>query len=146
MLEPLDRDFGALHLADQGRVGQGVQEREGIQVDAIGLPREKQRVRLDRIEHGGGRALGNVHVDRAEMLGQNRAGRSVLRPDVLEHRRIAGLLRMVIDDQIHAVDQAAEIVRLDIHGGDPVEIGELGRRDRLDLNVQEIRHARSPAG
>ena len=37
VVEPLERDFGALHLADQRGVGQRIEVRERLDVDAVGL-------------------------------------------------------------------------------------------------------------
>ena len=67
------RDFRAFHLADQLRVGQRIEVREGLEVDAVGLPVEEQRVGLDRVEHRRRGALGDVDVDRAQVLGEDRA-------------------------------------------------------------------------
>ena len=140
VLEPLERDFRAFHLADQRRVGQRVEERERLEVDAIGLAREEQRVRLDRVEHRRRRALGDVHVDGAQVLGEDRARRPVVGADVLEDRRVARLLGMVVDDQIDARQQPAEVVRLHVDGGDAIEARELVGRDRLDLDVEQVGH------
>ena len=35
-------------------------------------------------------------------------------------RRVPGLLGMMVDDQVHVVDEAAEVVRLDVHHRDAV--------------------------
>ena len=43
-------------------------------------------------------------VDGTKMLGQDRAGRAVVGADVLENRAVAGLLRMVIDHEVDALD------------------------------------------
>ena len=48
---------------------------------------------------------------------------------------------MVIDDEVHAGQQAAEVVRLDVDGRDAVEAGELVGRDGLDLDVEHVGHA-----
>ena len=47
---------------------------------------------------------------------------------------------MMIDDQVDAVDGAAEVVRLHVHHGDAVEVGELRRRDDLDVDVEQVHH------
>ena len=74
------------------------------------------------------------------MFGQDRRGRSVIGPDVLEYGRVAGLLRMMIDDEIDPIDHAAEIVRLHVHHGDPVEL--LGGFDGngLHVDVEQVHH------
>ena len=140
VLQPLERDVRAFHLPDQRRIGERIQERERLEVDAVRLAREKQRVRLDGVEHRRRRALGDVHVHRAQVLGQDRARRAVVGADVLEHRGVARLLGVVIDDQVHARQQAAEVVRLDVDRGDAIEGAELVRRQRLDLDVQQVGH------
>jgi hypothetical protein len=141
VVEPFQRDLGALHLPDQRRIGERIQEREGLEVHAIRLPGEEQRVGLDRVEHRRGRAFGDVHVHGAEVLGEDRAGRAVVGADVLENCGVARLLRMMIDDEIDLGQQAAEVVRLHVHGGDSVEALEVGRRDGLDLDVEQVGHA-----
>ena len=103
VLEAIHRDFGALHLANQRRVGERVQIRERLDVDAVGLPVEEQRVRLDRVEHRRGGPLRDVRVNGAQVFGQDGRRRAVVRPDVLEHRAVARLLGMMIDDQVDAV-------------------------------------------
>ena len=47
---------------------------------------------------------------------------------------------MMIDDEVDAVEQAAEVVRLDVDRGDAVELLERGRRDRLDVDVEQVGH------
>ena len=47
---------------------------------------------------------------------------------------------MVVDDQVDARQQAVEVVRLDVDGGDAVEAGELVGRDRFDLDVEQVGH------
>ncbi len=138
--EPLQRDFRSFHLADQRRVGERIQERERLEIDAVGVPGEEQRVRLDGVEHRRRRALGDVDVDRAQVLGEDRAGRAVVGADVLEDRAVAGLLRMVIDHQVGAVEHPAEVVRLHVHGGDALELLERRRRDLLDVDVEHVGH------
>ena len=127
VLEPLHRDFRALHLADERGVGQRVEVRERLEVDAVRLAVEEQRVGLDRVEHRRGGALGDVGVDGAQVLGQDRGRRSVVGADVLEDRAVAGLLRMVVDDQVDAVDHAAEVVRLHVHHRDALVVGRSRR-------------------
>ena len=124
VVEPLERDFGALHLADQRGVGERIEIRERLEVDAVGLAVEEQRVRLDRVEHRRRRALRDVHVDGAQVLGEDRRRRAVVGADVLEHRGVARLLGMMIDDEIDAVDQAAEVVRLHVDHRDAVVLLE----------------------
>ena len=72
IFQPLERDFRPLHLADERRVGQRIEERERLEIHPVGVAGEEQRVRLDRVEHCGRRALRDVHVDGPEMLGQDR--------------------------------------------------------------------------
>ena len=98
VLEPLHRDFRALHLPDERRIGQRVEERERLEVHAVGLAREEQRIGLDRVEHRRRRALGDADVHRAQVLRQDGARRSIVGADVLEHGGIARLLGMVIDE------------------------------------------------
>ena len=121
VLQPLERDFRPFHLADERGVGERIEERERLEVDAVGVPREEQRVRLDRVEHRRRGALGDVHVDGAQVLGQDRRRRPVVGADVLEDGAVAGMLRVMIDHEIGAIEQAAEVVRLDVDGRDPVE-------------------------
>lgn len=123
-----------------GGVGQQVEEGKGLEVDAVRLAREEQRVGLDRVEHGRRGAFRDVHVDRAEVFGENRARRAVVGPDVLEDRGVARLFGVVVDDQVHAGQQTAEVVRLDVDRGDAVEARELVGRQRLDLNVEQVGH------
>ena len=47
---------------------------------------------------------------------------------------------MVIDDEIGPIEQAAEVVRLDVDGRDPVEARERRGRDLLDVDVQHVGH------
>ena len=122
VVEPLERDFRAFHLADQRGVGERIEERERLEVDAVGVAGEEQRVRLDRVEHRRRGALGDVHVDGAQVLGQDRRGRAVVGADVLEDGAVAGLLGMMIDDQVDAIEQAAEVVRLHVDRGDAIEL------------------------
>ena len=128
VLQPLERDFRPFHLADERRVGERIEERERLEIDAVGVAREEQRVGLDRVEHRRRGALRDVDVDGAQVLGQDRGGRSVVGADVLEDGAVAGLLGMMIDDQVGAIEQAAEVVRLDVDGGDAIEAAE--RRGR----------------
>ena len=44
VFEPLHRDFRPLHLADHGRVRQRIEVRERLEIDAVGLAVEEQRV------------------------------------------------------------------------------------------------------
>ena len=48
---------------------------------------------------------------------------------------------MVIDDQIDAVDQAAEVMRLHVDHRDAIVFLERVRRNRLDVNIQQVDHA-----
>jgi hypothetical protein len=65
---------------------------------------------------------------------------SVRIADVLEDGAVAGLLGMMVDDQIDAIDLAAEVVWLDIHHRHPVVVGDVPRRDDLDVNVEQVQH------
>ena len=49
-------------------VGERVEIRERLDVDAVRLTVEEQRVRLDGVEHRGRHALRDVDVDRAQVL------------------------------------------------------------------------------
>ena len=140
VVEPLERDFRPFHLADQRGVGERIEERERLEVDAVGVPREEQRVGLDRVEHRGRGPLRDVHVDRAQVLGQDRRRRAVVGADVLEDRAVARLLGMVIDDQIDPIEHAAEVVRLHVDGRDALELVERRRRDLLDVDVEHVGH------
>ena len=140
VLEPLHRDFRAFHLADQRRVGQRVEIRERLDVHAVGLAVEEQRVRLDRVEHRRRDALGDVRVHRAQVLGQDRGRRSVVGADVLVDRRVARLLGVMVDHQVDAVDRAAEVVRLHVHHRDPIELLDLLGREDLDVDVEQVHH------
>ena len=121
-------------------VGERVEVRERLDVHAVGLPVEEQRVRLDRVEHRRRRALRDVHVHGAQVLGENRARRSVVGADVLEHRRVARLLGVMVDDEVDAVDEAAEVVRLHVDHRDAVVLLDRLRRDRLDVDVEQVDH------
>jgi hypothetical protein len=121
-------------------VGERVEIGERLEVDAVGRAVEEERVRLDRVEHRRRRALGDVDVDGAQVLGEDRRGRAVVGADVLEDRGVAGLLRVVIDDQVDPVDQPAEVVRLHVDHRDPVVLVERLRRDRLDVDVEQVHH------
>ena len=71
------------------------------------------------------------------MLGQDRAGRPIVRSDVLEERAVAGLLRMVVDDQINMVDRAAKVVGLYVNHGNAVVVGfEFAVLDHLPAEVE----------
>ena len=48
---------------------------------------------------------------------------------------------MVIDDEIDAIDEAAEIVRLHVDHRDPVVLGHRRRRDGFDVDVEQVDHA-----
>ena len=74
------------------------------------------------------------------MLGENRAGRSVVLADVLEHRVVAVLLGMMVDDEIDAVE-AGKVVRLHVDHADAIELLDGVLRDRLDVNVEQVGHA-----
>ena len=52
----------------------------------------------------------------------------------------AGALGMMIDDEIHLVDEPAEIVGLHVDRRDPVELGERLAVQRLDVDVEEAGH------
>ena len=119
--QPLERDFRPFHLPDERGVGERIEERERFEVDAVGVAGEEQRVGLDRVEHRRRRPLRDVHVDRAQVLGEDRRGRSVVGADVLEDGAVARLLGVVIDDQVGPVEQAAEVVRLHVDRRDPLE-------------------------
>ena len=119
----------------------GIEERERFEVDAVRVAREEQRVRLDRVEHRRRRALRDVDVDGAQVLGEDGARRAVVGADVLEHGAVARLLGVMVDDEVGAVEQAAEVVRLDVDGRDALELLERRRRDLLDLDVEHVRHA-----
>ena len=120
-IEPLGGDFRALHLADHRRVGERIQIREGVEVGAVGLPVEEQRVGLDRVEHRRRRPLRDVDVNGAQVLGQNRGGRSVVGPDVLEDGVVAGLLRVMIDHQVDLRQQPGKVMRLHVDERDAIE-------------------------
>ena len=47
----------------------------------------------------------------------------------------------MVDDQVRAIEHAAEVVRLHVHGRDAIEPAERGRRDLLDVDVEHVRHA-----
>ncbi len=47
---------------------------------------------------------------------------------------------MVIDDEIHAIDQSAEVVRLHVDHRDAVVFLQAVDRDRLDVDVEQIDH------
>ena len=74
------------------------------------------------------------------MLRQDRARRAVVGANVLEHRAVAGLLRMMIDDEIGAVQEPSEVVGLHIDRRDPLELLKGRRRNLLDVDVQHVRH------
>ena len=46
----------------------------------------------------------------------------------------------MVDHQIRAIEQAAEVVRLHVDRRHPVVRLERGRRDMLDLDVEHVRH------
>ena len=140
VVQTLHRDFRAFHLADERRVGERVEIRERLDVDAVRLAVEEQRVRLDRVEHRGGGAFGDVGVHRAQVLGEDRRGRAVVHADVLVDSRIARLLGVMIDDQVHAIDLAAEVVRLHVHHRDAIEVCDVRRRHLLDVDVEQVHH------
>ena len=48
---------------------------------------------------------------------------------------------MVIDHQVDVRQQAGEVMRLHVHERDLVELLELLRRQRLDLEVEQLHHA-----
>ena len=47
---------------------------------------------------------------------------------------------MVVDDQVGAIEQAAEVVRLHVDRRDAVEASKRRGRDLLDLDVEHVRH------
>ena len=47
---------------------------------------------------------------------------------------------MMIDDEVDAVEHAAEVVRLHVHGGNAIEFLERRRRDLLDVDVEHVGH------
>ncbi len=47
---------------------------------------------------------------------------------------------MMVDHEIDAREELAEVVRLHVDRRDAVEAGELGRRDRLHLDVEQVGH------
>ena len=140
VVQPLGGDLRAFHLANHGGVGQRIQIRERLDVHPVRVAVEEQRVRLDRVEHRGRDALGDVHVHGAQVLGQDGGGRAVVGADVLVDRGVAGLLGVMVDHQVHAVDLAREIVRLHVHHRHAVEVGQVGGRDDLDLDVEQAHH------
>jgi hypothetical protein len=46
----------------------------------------------------------------------------------------------MVDDQVHAIDGAAEVVRLHVHHGNPIEVVQLPGGDDLDVDVEQIHH------
>ena len=74
------------------------------------------------------------------MLGEDRRGRSIVGADVLEHRGVARLLGVVIDDEVDLVDHAAEIVRLHVDHRDPIVLLHRVGGQRLDVDVEQVRH------
>ena len=132
--------FRPFHLADERRVRQGIQETERIEVRFVGVARQEQGVGLDRVEHRGGGPLRDVGVDGAKMLGENGAGGAVVGPDVLESRAVPGPRGVMVDDEVHAVDQPAEVVRLHVDGGDAGELGHRSAVEQLDLDVEQVGH------
>ncbi len=103
VLEPFERDLRALHLSHERRVGQRVEKRERFQVSPIRVPREEQRIGLDRVEHRGRDALGDVDVDRSQVLGEDGRSRAVVRADVLERGGVAAAFGVMVDHQVDSV-------------------------------------------
>ena len=66
--------------------------------------------------------------------------RPVVGPNVLEHRVVAVLLRVVIDDEIDLRQQAREVMRLHVHQRDAIEALDLLRGQHLDLQVEQLQH------
>ena len=139
-LQPLARDLRPFHLAHQRGVGQRVQERERLEVHPVGVAAQEQRVRLDRVQQRRGGPFRDVGADRPQVLGEDRRRRPVVGPDVLERGGVAGLFRVMVDDQVGSADQAAEVVRLHVDGGDPVVVGQRLRRHRFDGDVEQVGH------
>jgi hypothetical protein len=129
------------HLADHRGVGEGIQVREGVEIRAVCLPIEEERVRLDRVEHRRCGSLRDIEVHRSHVLRQDRARRTVLRADVLEHRGVSRLLGMMIDHQVDLRQQPREVVWLHVDERDPIEAFHLRCRQYLDLQVQQLQHA-----
>ena len=50
------------------------------------------------------------------------------------------LLGMMIDHEIDAIDDALEVVRLNVDHRDAVELRDLFRPNRLDMDVEEVDH------
>ncbi len=48
---------------------------------------------------------------------------------------------MMVDDEIDAIDQAAEVVRLHVDHRDPVELLQRLGGHRLDVDVEQVDHA-----
>ena len=46
----------------------------------------------------------------------------------------------MVDHQVDAVDDAREVVRLDVDHRDALELGDLRRRDDLDVDVEQVHH------
>jgi hypothetical protein len=66
---------------------------------------------------------------------------AVRRADVLEDRAVPGLLRVMVDHQVRAVEHSAEVMGLHVHGRNPIETLERRGGDLLDLDVEHVRHA-----
>jgi len=75
------------------------------------------------------------------VLREDRAGRAVVRTDVLEGRAVSGSLGVVVDDQVDLADETAEVMRLHIDGGDAVEAGEGLMIQRFHVDVEQVRHS-----
>ncbi len=86
----------------------------------------------------------NLHVGRAHVLGEDRRGRAVARPDVADHRVVAGTLGMVVDHDVHrehACGRAlAEHRRLHVDQRERVELGQLVGRHGADLDAERAHH------
>ena len=67
-------------------------------------------------------------------------GRPVVGPDVLEDRRVPGLFGVMVDDEVDAIDETAEVVRLDVDHRDAVVFLERFGGDRLDVDVEQVDH------
>ena len=47
---------------------------------------------------------------------------------------------MVIDHEVHAIDEPGEVVRLDVHHRDAIERREVCGGHRLDVDVEQVGH------
>ena len=135
---------GAFDAPEQRGAVACVEEREGHHVLAARLATEQLGVALDAVDERGGEPGVHLQADGANVLGEDRRGGTVGRPDVAKDGVVTAAFRVVVDhhvDRSHAGGRVlSEHRRLYVDEGEAVELVELLGLHRADLDAQRLDH------